>query len=118
MVKNLSTQEFKDLVHDFDKEEEWKFKGKKPAIIKFGAEWCPPCRTVAPVLEELSEEYKDKIDIYDVDVDEAPEISVSLNVRNIPAIFFIPLNEKPKMTVGSEPKHVFKKTISEVLKIK
>jgi len=117
MVKNLTTKEFKDLIFDFDKESKWKFKGDKPVITDFFANWCGPCKAVEPILEELSKEYNGKIDIYRVDVDQAHELSKEFKIRSIPSILFIPLNEEPQMMVGALPKTSFEKTIKEVLKI-
>ena len=118
MVINLTTKEFKEKIFDYEKEKEWKFKGNKPAIIDYFAEWCSPCKTIAPILEELSEEYKNKIDIYKVNVEESHELSKTFAIQSIPAILFIPLKDEPQMMVGGLPKESFKQTINDLFKIK
>jgi thiol-disulfide isomerase/thioredoxin len=65
----LTTADFKEKVFDYENEKEWKYKGTLPAIIDFYADWCGPCKMVAPVLEELAKEYEDKLIIYKVDTE-------------------------------------------------
>lgn len=117
MVIDLTTEEFKEQIFDYENEKEWEFKGKLPSILEFWAPWCGPCKMIAPILEELSEEYKGKIDIYKVNVDEASELSQAFGIQSIPSVLFVPLNEQPQMSVGGLPKETFKKAISEVLKV-
>ena len=109
----MTTADFKKKIFDYDTEQDWKYLGELPAIIDFYADWCGPCKMVAPALEELSEEYKDKIVIYKVDTDAEPELSAVFGIRSIPTFLFIGADGKPMMQPGAFPKHVFKKVIEE-----
>lgn len=114
-MKNLTKADFKSLVFDYEKSKEWKFEGDKPAIIDFYADWCGPCKMVAPVLEELSNEYKGQVNIYKVDTEAEQELAGVFGIRSIPSILFIPLKNQPQMAQGALPKHTFEKLIKEVL---
>ena len=94
---------------------EWKYLGDKPAIVDFYADWCGPCRAVAPILEELAEEYSGEIYIYKVDTDREQELAGFFGIRSIPSILFIPMNGDPKMAQGALPKTELKRAIEEVL---
>jgi thioredoxin len=94
---------------------EWIYLGDKPAIIDFYADWCGPCRSVAPVLEELAGEYEGKIYIYKVDTEKEQELAALFGIRSIPSILFIPMNGKPQMALGALPKSELKKAIDEIL---
>jgi thioredoxin len=111
----LTTEQFKEQVFDYTKEKEWKFKGDKPAIIDFYADWCGPCKMVAPILEELSEEYKDKIIIYKVDTEVEQELSAVFQIRSIPSMLFIPIDKEPMMQAGALPKTALKEIIEKEL---
>lgn len=115
MVEHLTLQTFKEKVFNYEKNEDWKFEGVKPCIIDFYADWCGPCKMVAPVLEELSKEYEGKIDVYKIDTEEEQELSMMFNIRSIPALLFVPLSDKPQMSVGALPKSTIKTTIEEIL---
>ena len=95
--------------------EEWKYLGDKPAIIDFYADWCAPCRAIAPILEELAEEYSDKIYIYKVDTEKEQELAALFGIRSIPSLLFIPMNGNPQMAQGALPKSELKKAIDEIL---
>ena len=114
----LTTQDFKDKVFDYSTEQEWKYKGDKPAIIDFYADWCGPCKMVAPVLEELSDEYAGDLVIYKVDTEAEMELSAVFGIQSIPTFLFIPVNAQPMMQPGAFPKKVFKQVIEERLLIK
>lgn len=114
----LSTQEFKDKVFDYDTEKEWVYKGSLPAIIDFYADWCGPCKMVAPVLEELSKEYEGKLVIYKVDTEKEQELSAVFGIQSIPTFLFIPVGAQPMMQPGALPKKVFKQVIEEHLVVK
>ncbi|MFQ7041062.1 MAG: thioredoxin, partial [Barnesiella sp.] len=94
---------------------EWKYLGNKPCIIDFYATWCGPCKAVAPVLEELAEEYAGKIDIYKVDVDQEQELAGAFGIRSVPSILFVPMDGQPQMAMGAMSKADFKKAIEEIL---
>lgn len=111
----MTTQDFKDKVFNYDTEKDWKYQGSLPAIIDFYADWCGPCKMVAPVLEELSEEYKDRLLIYKVDTDAEQELSAVFGIRSIPTLLFIDANGEPILQPGALPKHVFKQVIEEKL---
>ena len=94
---------------------EWKYLGDKPAVIDFYADWCGPCRMVAPILEELAEEYKDKIYIYKVDTEAEGELAGMFGIQSIPSILFIPMTGQAQITTGALPKSELKRAINEVL---
>lgn len=110
----LTTQKFKDDVFDYSTEKEWKYKGSKPAIIDFYADWCGPCKMVAPILEELSEENPDII-IYKIDTEVEQELAGVFQIRSIPSILFIPVDKQPMMQAGALPKHVLEEIIEKEL---
>jgi thioredoxin len=118
MTEALTKEKFLEKVFDFEKNTEWNFEGDKPAIIDFWAEWCGPCKMVAPVLEELSEEYKDQINIYKVDTEQEQELAAAFGIQSIPSLLFIPKDDKPQMAAGALPKDSFVKIIDEVLNVK
>ena len=111
----MTTEEFKEKVFNYDTVTDWKYQGTLPAIIDFYADWCGPCKMVAPVLEELSEEYKGKLVIYKVNTDKEQELSGVFGIQSIPTILFIDASGEPMMQPGAFPKHVFKKLIEEKL---
>lgn len=114
-MENLTKQTFIEKVFDYEKNKEWKFEGKRPCIIDFYADWCQPCKMVAPILEELAKEYKGKIDIYKIDTEAEQELAGAFGIRSIPSILFCPTDDKPQMAQGALPKQSFKKTIKDVL---
>ncbi len=117
ILEHLNKVTFKEKVFDFETETEWKYKGELPAIIDFYADWCGPCRKIAPIMIELSEEYKDKIVIYKVDTQVEQELAGMFGIRSIPAVLFIPKDGKPQMTTGAMQKEDYKKLISEILSV-
>jgi thioredoxin 1 len=112
---NLTTADFKEKIFDYDSEGEWKYKGELPAIIDFYADWCGPCKSVAPVLEELSDEYEGKLTIYKLDTDKEAELSSVFGIQSIPTFLFIPVDGAPMLQRGAVPKNVFKQVINERL---
>jgi thioredoxin 1 len=117
-MENLTKETFISKVFDFENNKEWKFEGDKPCIIDFYADWCGPCKMVAPILEELSKEYEGKVDIYKVDTEKERELSAVFGIRSIPSILFVPKDAQPQMAAGALPKPSFEKAIEEVLGVK
>ncbi len=110
----LTAEKFKEEVFDYSVEKEWKYKGNKPAIIDFYADWCGPCKMVAPVLEELSNEHPE-ITIYKIDTEVEQELAAVFQIRSIPSILFIPMDKQPMMQAGALPKHVLEEIIEKEL---
>lgn len=100
----LTTQKFIEDVFDYTTEKEWKYKDNVPAVIDFYADWCGPCKMVAPVLEELSDSYEGKVKIYKLDTEVEQELAGAFGIRSIPSILFIPVDGQPMMQVGALPK--------------
>jgi thioredoxin 1 len=114
-TQNLTAQGFKDNIFDYEGEQDWKFKGERPVIIDFYADWCGPCKAIAPVLEELSNEYQGRLDIYKIDTEKERELSALFGIQSIPTFLFIPVTGEPMMQRGAFPKDVFREVIEERL---
>ncbi len=114
-MEHLTAATFKSKVFNYETNKEWKFEGDKPAIIDFYADWCGPCKMVAPVLEELATEYDGKVDIYKVDTEVEQELAAVFGIRSIPSILFIPKDGQPQMSAGAMPKEGFVQAINEIL---
>lgn len=100
----LTTQKFVEDIFDYTTEKEWKYKDNVPAVIDFYADWCGPCKMVAPILEELSDSYEGKVKIYKLDTEVEQELAGAFGIRSIPSILFIPVDGQPMMQVGALPK--------------
>ena len=116
-LEHLTKESFKEKVFNFELNKEWKFEGKVPAIIDFYADWCGPCKMVAPILEELQAEYGEKLTIFKVNTEEQQELSSMFGIQSIPSILFVPLEGQPQMAMGALPKDTFKSAITDVLKV-
>jgi thioredoxin len=116
-MEHLTLDTFKTKVFNFEKNKDWKFEGDKPCIIDFYADWCAPCRMVAPVLEELSKEYDGKLDIYKIDTEAEQDLAALFGIRSIPSILFVPMEAQPQMAQGALPKNALEQAIKEVLAV-
>lgn len=92
---------------------EWKYLGDKPAIVDFYADWCAPCRTIAPYLEEIAKEYDGKLYVYKVNVDNDPEIADAFKIRGIPTLLFIPMEGEYSVQIGSTSKEKLEQLVAE-----
>ena len=117
MVEHLTNETFKEKVFNYEVNKEWNFAGEKPCLIDFYADWCGPCKMVAPILEELSSEYGDKLNIYKVDTEAQRELASVFGIQSIPSLLFVPKEGQPQMAMGALPKEKFKTAIKEILKV-
>ena len=114
-MEHLTAQTFKEKVFNYETNKEWKYAGTQPCIIDFYADWCGPCKAVAPILEELADEYNGKITVYKVDTDAEQELAGVFGIRSIPSILFIPMTGQPQMSVGAMSKDGFVDAINNIL---
>lgn len=114
-TQQMTTNDFKEKVFNYDSGEEWKYAGSLPAIVDFYADWCGPCKAIAPALEELSKEYEGRLVIYKIDTDKEAELSGLFGIQSIPTLLFIPTSGAPMMQKGALPKNVLQQVIEEKL---
>ncbi len=117
----LTKAKFLAEVWDYENSpKEWKYKGTKPAVIDFYADWCGPCKIASPILEEISKEYAGKVTVYKIDTQVEQELASVFGIQGIPAFLYIPLNGKPTMASGiarskEETKKMFEENIENIL---
>ena len=113
-VTVLTEEQYRISVEDFTTEE-WEYLGEGPAIVDFYADWCGPCRRLAPIMEELAGKYDGKVRFYKVNVDNARKLSAAYGIRSIPSVLFIPAEGEPQMNVGLMSEEQFSEKIEELL---
>jgi thioredoxin len=116
-IEHLTAASFKQKIFDYTKSKTWSYKGKLPAIIDFYADWCRPCKIIAPHLEAINKEYKGKLHVYKVNTDKEQELAQVFGIQSIPAVLFIPVKGEPQMLIGAHPKEEYEKHIKTVLKV-
>ena len=114
----LTNEAFKQQIFNYDKNKEWKYEGKLPAIIDFYPSWCGPCRQLSPRVEEIAKQYAGKIIVYKVDTDAEGLLAQSMGISSLPTLLFIPVKGQPTATMGAVPKETLEKAIHEVLLVK
>ena len=115
MATQLTKDKFIKEIFDYENNKEWKFEGELPAIIDFYADWCQPCKMVAPIIEELSTEYEGKVNFFKVDTEAQQELAGAFGIQSIPSLLFIPVDGKPQMAAGALPKESFIEVIEKEL---
>jgi thioredoxin 1 len=115
MTEHLTKDSFLNKVFNYEKNKDWKFEGEKPCVIDFYADWCGPCKMVAPVLEELSKDFEGKLNVYKVNTEEEQELASAFGIRSIPSFLFVPAEGQPQMAMGALPKETFIKAFKDVL---
>ena len=114
-VRALNKKEFKARIFDYTFSKEWKYKGDQPAVIDFYADWCKPCKVIAPIISELSADYEGRVNFYKVNTEKEPQVAKVFGIANIPTLLFIPVEGKPTMLKGVQPKFVLKRNIERML---
>ncbi len=117
MPEFLTKESFKEKVFNYEENSEWKYEGELPAIIDFYADWCQPCKMIAPILEELAEEYEGKLKIYKIDTEQEQELAAAFGIQSIPSLLFIPVDEQPRMAAGALPKESLLQVMKDLLKV-
>jgi thioredoxin 1 len=114
-VIHLTTQEFKNKVFNYETDKEWNYKGELPAIIDFYADWCGPCKMVAPILQDLAKDYAGKIVVYKVDTESERELAGAFGISSIPTLLFVPKIGQPQAAMGALPRQTFEQAINDIL---
>ena len=117
-VIHLTEATFKQMVFDYEKNKEWKYAGKIPAIIDFYADWCAPCRQLSPIVEEIAKDYQGKIIVYKVDTEKERKLAQNIGISALPTLLFIPMEGKPQVSMGVLPKASLVKAINDILQVK
>jgi thioredoxin len=117
MIEHLTNETFKNKVFNYEVNKDWKFEGSLPVLVDFYADWCGPCKMVAPILEELAAEYDGKLHIYKVDTEQEQELASMFGIQSIPSLLFIPKEGQPQMAKGALPKDSFKQAFKDVLQV-
>lgn len=116
-MEHLTAETFKEKIFDYEQSHEWTYKGSLPAVIDFYADWCQPCKMVAPIFEELSNEYHGKIEFFKVNTEDQQELSSIFGIQSIPSLLFIPKEGVPTMAAGALPKATFVNAFKDVFGI-
>jgi len=120
-IQKLTKVDFYEKIMNLEKNPNtWKYTGNLPCIVDFYADWCGPCRTASPILEELAEKYKGQIVVYKINTDQEKELANAFRIQSIPAFLWVPKDGKPTMSAGiasskEETRAMFEKMIKEVL---
>jgi thioredoxin 1 len=114
-VVHLTAKDFKEKVFNYETGKEWRYEGNLPAIVDFYADWCSPCKMVAPILEDLALEYSGKIMVYKVNTENEQELASVFGIQSIPTLLFIPKEGQPQAAMGALPRQTFEKVIQDVL---
>ena len=114
-VQVLNTKQFEEKVCDLKNRKGFQYKGSMPAVVDFYADWCGPCRSIAPFLVELANEYAGQIIIYKVNIDKCPEVSKAFGIESIPTLLFMKPNAQPTATVGAMSKDEIQQVIDDFL---
>ena len=116
MVEHLTKQTFLDKVFNYEQNQEWKFEGQLPCIIDFYADWCGPCRMVAPVMEEMVKTFGEKVIIGKVDVDANAAVAGKYGVMSIPTVILFNHGEEVVRQVGFGGKEIYEEMINKAIK--
>lgn len=115
-VVSLTKTDFLAKVYNYEKNaDKWVYEGDKPCIIDFYADWCGPCKKLAPVLAEVATEYKSQINVYKIDTDKERELAKAFRISGIPTVLFIPMDGGPQVARGALTKEEVEAAINQFL---
>jgi thioredoxin len=107
---------FLEKIWNYEKNpQEFVYQGDKPSLIDFYADWCGPCRMMAPVMEELAKEYEGQIYIYKIDTEVEKELSAAMGIRSLPTFLAFPMKDQPQLITGAKNKEMFKELIDNYM---
>ena len=98
-VHSINQNQFKELIADWEARD-WNMVSPRPVVVDFYADWCMPCRRLAPILRGIAQDYHGEVDFYRINVDKNPDIAAMFQVRSIPMLLICPLDGDPKEVVG------------------
>ena len=113
-VHSIDQDRFKDVIADWGARD-WKMVSPRPVVVDFYADWCGPCRRLAPILREIAHYYQGEVDFYRINVDDNPDIAAAFEVRSIPMLLICPLNGEPKTVVGLYAKQEYIRVINQAI---
>lgn len=115
-IEHITKAQFLDRVWNYEQSPStWLYRGQLPCIVDFYASWCGPCKRLAPILEELQEEYKGRIVIYKVNTEAERELAAAFGIQSIPTLLFCPMNGQPTISKGLLPKENLRQVIESTL---
>lgn len=112
----VNKEQFLKYIYDFEKNpQEWVYEGKKPCIIDFYADWCGPCRKLAPIMSSIASKYKGEVIVYKVDTEAQRELAAFFGIKSLPTIVFVPAKGTPQAAMGLMPEEDIEKYIESVI---
>lgn len=117
VMEVLTIDTFKEKIFDFSEHKQWTFKGEKPAVIDFYADWCGPCHQLNPILDDTEALFKDQVNFFKINTENSPELAALFEVRSIPSLLFIPMGEEPAMASGVIPRDKLEQAIREIFNL-
>jgi thioredoxin len=115
----LTYDEFLKNIWNFEENpQKWVFKGDTPVIIDFYADWCKPCKMIAPILDKIAKDYEGKIKVYKINVDNERKLASVFQVQSIPSVLFVPMKGEPSMQTGALSEEAYLKIVKEQLLVK
>lgn len=114
-VIQMTDSMFLTNIFDYLNQKQWKYAGKKPAVVDFYATWCAPCRMVAPIMKKLAKEYEGQITVYKVNVDKEKALAGAMGITSLPTVVFFPMEGTPQIIQGAADKKSYERAVDQVL---